>query len=889
MGAVNTGSWWRWVVLPWRQPAVAVALVGAFALPALLLTSGPMFRTAASDEITVGVIDTLSPISAGVIVLSEGPFDDELLGTLTGEIDARLTAIDGLGVPSLTLLSNEVAPTAVDGRPVDRRPGPGEVRVMSRPGAAEAVEILAGGRGDGVLVPRSLATTYDLTPGSVMTLGAVDVVVAGVYRDVWDGEPDPFWSGLPRDMVPRFQRVFDEPSFEMVISDAATARRLSLGGRARWEAELTEPPATWSGFRELAAEYGRFESALSRPGVLDTAHRAWATDPDAPPILVTAVPDAERTAAGVIAELEQPIRTATWSGTVVGLLLSTLGAIFLIRRRRSDHRLMAADGDAAWRFFARAVMQYALPAAIATAIGVAVGWALIRLLGPSGTATWSVVPWSGVVLVSVGAVLLAGITSAVISVRLVDSMNQPVGAVGRTWLFVLTGIAVTMWIQVGREVGDDVNPLIVSFPFVGVVTGVLVAVGALRVALRRLRRTGRRLPTSLFLAWRALTASEAGALSLTAALGLASGLVVLSVSFVDTIDAATAAKAATTTGAVSRLDTIENVDPAVLPSGATVVLSFSTQIDDRTTEVLAIDPATFADAVAWPPEFGRSPEEVVELLATEVDGAVPAIAVAGRGTPARGEFGLQRVHPYELVGTIASAPMASPVGMTLLVRADVFEQFSRDRWDAGQLEIDPTDQHIADMFDREIVYSSPLDGFGDTVLSNRPLAELEALAEERGWPVRATGSLAAQTSDVDARATRWAFDYLGLLAVIAGVVAIAVMAFYLAERRRQREVTAVMTHQIGIRQRTNVAAAVVEIVGLVVAAVAAGAIAAAVTARRVFPVFEPDPGVPPTVALIIDETTVLSVLVGAILVVAGVAAWSQRSVSHAEQARVLRG
>ena len=889
MGAVNTGSWWRWVVLPWRQPAVAVALVGAFALPALLLTSGPMFRTAASDEITVGVIDTLSPISAGLIVLGEGPFDDELLGALTGEIDARLLAIDGLGEPSLTLLSDEVAPSAVDGRPVDAPPGRGDVRVMSRPGAAEAVEILEGDRDGGVLVPRSLASAYDLAPGSVVTLGTGDVVVAGTYRDVWDGELDPFWDSLPRDMVPRFQRVFDEPTFEMVIADAATARSLGLGGRVRWEAELTEPPATWAGFRELAAEYRRFESALSRPGALATAHRVWATDPNVSPILVTAVPDAARTAAGVIAELEQPIRTATWSGTVVGLLLSTLGAIFLIRRRRSDHRLMAADGDAAWRFFVRAVVQYTAPAVIASAVGVAVGWALIRLLGPSGTATWSVVPWSGVLLVSAGAVLLAGVTSAVISIRLVDSMDEPVGAIGRTWLLVLAGVAVTMWIQVGREGGDDVNPLIVSFPFVGVVTGVLVAVGALRVALRRLRRTGRRLPTSLFLAWRALTASEAGALTLTAALGLASGLVVLSVSFVATIDAATSAKAATTTGAVSRLDTIENVDPADLPAGATVVLSFSTQVDDRTAEVLAIDPVTFADAVAWPPEFGRSAAEVVELLGTEVDGAVPAVAVAGRGTPERAEFGLQRVHPYELVGTIASAPMASPSGMTLLVRADVFEQFSRDRWENGQLEIDPVDQQIADMFDRDIEYTSPLDAFGDTVLSSRPLAELEAVAEERGWPVRATGSLAEQTSDVEARATRWAFDYLGLLAVIAGVVAIAVMAFYLAERRRQREVTAVMTHQIGIRQRTNVAAAVVEIVGLVVAAVAAGAIAAAVTARRVFPVFEPDPGVPPTVALIIDATTVLAVLAGTIVVVAGVAAWSQRSVSRAEQARVLRG
>lgn len=890
---VDVGSWARWVLLPWRQPPVAVALVGALALPVLLLTSGPMFRAAASDEITVGVLANLEPGPAGLIVQGTGPFDHERLGDLDADLESRLVAIDGLGPPTMTLLSDELAPASIDGKSVEQPPGPGDVRVLSRPGAAEAVEILAGARDGGVLVPASLATDYALEPGSRLGLGGPggEVLVAGVYRDLWDGEADPFWSELPRDMVPRYQRVFMEPSFEMVIADEATARDLGLFGRARWEAPLTDPPSTWADFRALTAEYERLESALSRNGELGDAYRAWAAEPEAPPTIVTALPDAERSAARLVAELEQPIRTATWSGTVAGLLLSTLGALFLIRRRRSDHRLMAADGDAAWRFFGRAVAQYVLPAVAAVVVGVTLGWAMIRFLGPSGTATWSVVPWSGVAVVSLVAVALAALTSAIISVRLVDAMERPVGGIGGTWLLVLAGVATSMWIQVGRERTDDVNPLIVSFPFVGVATGVLVAVAALRLALRRLRRTGRRLPTPFFLAWRALTASETGALSLTASLGLASGLVVLSVSFVETIDAATEAKAATTAGAASRLDTIENVDVADLPSGSTVVLSFPTRIGEQAAEVLAIDPVTFADAVAWPDQFGRSAAEVVDLLDAETSGAVPAVAVAveGRAVPPRGEFGLQRVFPYEVVGTVASAPMASSTGLTLLVRADVFEAFARDRWEDGDEAIDPVDQQVADTLGRDIEYVSPLDGFGDTVLSNRPLEEIVAVAEELGWPIRATVTLDGQTSDVDARATRWAFDYLGLLALVAGVVAVAVLAFYLAERRRQREVTAVMTHQMGIGDGTSVAAAVVEIVGLVIAAVAAGAIAAAVTARRVFPVFEPDPDVPPTIALIVDVTTVTLVLAGAIVLVGLVAAWSQRSVSRTEQARVLRG
>ena len=886
---MNLGSWSRWVLLPWRQPGVATALVGALSLPALLLASGPMFRTAASDETTVGVLAALDPGPAGLVVQSQGPFDGERLETFAAALDARLTAIPGLEPSSPTLLSNQLAPTTIDGEPADVPPGPGDVRVMSRPGAAETVDVVAGGRDGGLLVPESLATTYGLAPGTMFGLGRREVRVAGVYRDLWNGDRDPSWDALPRDMVPRFQRVFSEPSFELVIADESTVRDLGLSGRARWEAPLTLPPSTWTDLRRLTADYRSLESALNRDGPVGDAYRAWAAEPEAPPTFVTALPSAEQDAARIIAELDQPIRTATWSGAVAGVLLSTLGAVFLIRRRRSDYRLMAADGDAAWRFFARAVAQYAAPAVVGAVIGVAAGWAMIRLFGPSGSASWSVVPWGGVAAVSAIAVVLAGLVSATISVRLVDAMERPVGSFNRTWVLVLVGVAATMWIQVGRETGDDVNPLIVSFPFVGVVTGVLVTVAALRLALGHLRRTGSRLPTPLFLAWRALTASESGALSLTAALGLASGLVVLSVSFVGTIDAATEAKAATTAGAESRLDTIDNVDIAALPPRSTVVLSLSTRIGDRTAEVLAIDPDSYVDAVAWPDEFGTTAAEVVELLATDVEGAVPAVAVAGRGVPSAGEFGLQRPFPFRVVGTVASAPMASSVGATLLVRADVFEAFARDRWDRGAETLDPVDQQVAETLGRELEYVSPLDAFGDTVLSDRPLAEITALAEELGWPVRATATLDGQVSDVEARATRWAFDYLGLLALIAGVVAVAVMAFYLAERRRQREVTAVMTHQMGIGHRTSVAAAVVEMVGLVVAGVAAGAVAAAVTARRVFPVFEPDPSVPPTVALLIDVRTVLAVLAGTVVIVAIVAAVSQRSVSQTEKARVLRG
>lgn len=867
---------------------MAVALVAAFALPALLLASGPLFRTAASDQIAVGVVEPLDPTDAGVVVQSGGPLDTETLPPFDAELRDRLGTIAGLDEAQLTLLTDEIRLGSVAGREVDTGPGPGDVRMMTRPGAAEAVELIAGDAGDdGVLVPAHLADEHGIEPGATIGLGGVEVRVGGVYRDLWDGDRDAFWDRLPYDIAPRFVGPFDEPNFELVIASADTTTSLGTIGRARWETPLVEPPATWDALDGLEREYRRLDGDLAATGPLNDAYRAWASLPDDPPSSFSALTPARDDAARVIAELEAPIRTSTQAGTLVGLLLSTLGAVFLLRRHRTEFRLLAADGDAAWRFFGRALAQYLVPAAAGLVVGTALGVAAVRWLGPSGTATWDVVPIGALVIVSIVGVVAAAAVTAALAVRLTDALEAPIGALRPAWVVVLLGVAITMWVQIGRERTGEVNPLIVAFPFVGVVTGVLLAVLILRWALRRMRRSGGRLPTPLFLAWRALTASETGALALTAAIGAATGLAVLSISFVGSIDRATSAKSTTIAGAVSRLDTIDPVDLDELPDGSTVVFRRTTRVATGTVDVVAIDPDTFTDAVAWSETFGRSPDDLVALLgdggAEDLD-AVPAVAVGA--IPAAGDFGFQRVIPYRLVGTMPSVPTASATTPTLVVRADVLERFARERFDEL---VDPIDVEAAEATGRTVEYESPLRAFGNTVLSTRPLDEIAAIGERLGWRVSDTYTLAGQAGDVEALATRWAFDYLGLLAVVGIVAASGVLTFYLAERRRSREVTTVMTTQMGIARQTNVLAAIVEMVGLVIAAIASGALAATVTARRVFPSFEPDPAVPPTVGLDLDTTTIGLVLIAAIVVVAAVAAWSERRVSTADAARVLRG
>ena len=884
-GRVRRRSWLEWLAQPWRSPAVAIALVGSLSLPALLLSSGAMFRESASDRIARRSVDELRPGPAGLDVSAVGSLSAQL-GDFDAGVDARLAAVPGLADPVRTLITDPVT-IAEEGGETPRRD---EARVLARPGAAGAVEIVAGVRAGGVLVPRSLAEERGIEPGDRIVLGSADPVpVAGLYRDLWDGGRHPYWDALSPDDMPEFQRFFNAPSFELVIAEDADLVRLALPGRARWSSPLTEPPRTWTDLRALDAEYRRLELALARDEGLATSYAAFARDPTAPPSTFTALHPVVDRAGRLIADLEPPVRTATAGGVVVGLVVSTLGAVFLLRRRRNDFRLMAADGDSAVAFLGRAIAQYALPAIVGAAIGVGAGWLLIRALGPSGDASLDAVSWRWVVATGFLAVVAAGVVTAALAVRLTDSLDERVGSIGWTWFLLLLGAVVAMWVQVGRAQGRGVDPLVVAFPLVGILAGVAGTIAFLRVVLGSLRRTGRRLPTPLFLAWRSLTASEGGAMALTGAVGLAAGLVVLSSSFVVSIDRATAAKAATVVGAESRVDTLDAIDAADLPADSTLVRTTTTKVGDVTVDVVAIDPETFASAVEWPDEFGRSAAEVVDALGPRAGDGIPAIVVEGWPVPASGEFGLLRRFAYDVVGTVRSAPLASDAHATLIVRADVLEDWARARWDAALQVQDPIEAQIAETLGETAEYESPLEAFGDTALSSQRPEVLAGLAESSQWRRVRVSSLLDESRNLDAESTRWAFDFLGILAVIGGFVALAAMTFYLAERRRQREVAAVMTEQMGITRGTNIVAAIVEMVGLVAIAVAAGTVTALVTARRVFPVFEPRAEVPPRVPLAVEPTPIGIAAIAAVGAVAITAAWTQRAAGRAEKAEVLRG
>ena len=205
-------------------------------------------------------------------------------------------------------------------------------------------------------------------------------------------------------------------------------------------------------------------------------------------------------------------------------------------------------------------------------------------------------------------------------------------------------------------------------------------------------------------------------------------------------------------------------------------------------------------------------------------------------------FGTTNVTSYSVVDTVGAAPLTSEVAPTLLVSADRVDAAARLDHDAERPPgRDP--QEWADEF------VSPLTRARPVVISQLDDAALTTFLADNEIGVRELVTLSDRQDLVGNRAARWTFEYVSLLAVIAGLAALGTLFFYLSEQRTSRQLSSVMAERMGLRRRTAAAAAVGEVLGLVVIAFVAGTSVGLVVATRVFDRFAPDPRLAPDVGL----------------------------------------
>ena len=555
-----------------------------------------------------------------------------------------------------------------------------------------------------------------------------------------------------------------------------------------------------------------------------------------------------------------------------------------MRKRDTEFRVLRSDGDPGWKFAVRAIGQYAPFAIVGAILGLAIAVVLVEGFGPAASVDIAVIDLRQVAVTVVGGLLLAALVTSFSAVRILDRSHVRGGNLLLALLLPIVGLAVAGWIQVRSGARQrDVDLLVVAFPLVGLTAGVGLITVATRAVMHRARRTGRSLPTAVFLAWRRITTAEVGAVLLSVAMGIAVGLMVFSTVLVGSLEAASDAKATTVAGGQTSIRMVDK-DDFVLPPATTVIKRQTLQptASDTTVRVLIVDPDTFADAVSWDPLFGSAPSEVLAHLQAPVNADLAAIAVGELPVPTQGSFGLSTLLTYQVVCRLDSIPLASPIHPTLVVRSDAVETAGLRLHGLAQ----PANLDAAAWAD---VYRSPARGFTYIVVSQLGASTLTDHLDARELNYRDVLTLADQRGLITNQATQWTFEYLWLLAIIAAFAGGGTLLFYLSERRTRVQLSETMLERMGLTAGAARAAIVIEMVGLMVFTLVAGSATGLVLAARTFSRFEPDPKIPPQVDLHYSVPILAAIAAGALACIIASALWSQRSSSRQSYGEVLRG
>ncbi len=661
-----------------------------------------------------------------------------------------------------------------------------------------------------------------------------------------------------------------------------------LTGFVQWEAPATGLPASIAALRSQVGSHRALTVDLGTdPTIAPTLEELAAIRPPAPS--VQSLLDEQLAAAEeAVDALEQPLSSTRVIGVLIGLAVMAAAGVFLVHRGRMEYRLLAGEGDRWPRFSLRTAAQLVGPVVVGTFTGVCAGVTVALLVGPAESLRFDVIDVGDVVLAALAGIFLTSLTTGLLAQRSLDTGH--IGRTGNGAAIVAVGLAVAafmfLWIQVARmpargETGLDLT--VVAMPVVGLVAAVTLVVVVMRVVVGRARFIGSGLPTLPFLAWRRATTNDLGSLLIVGALAVGIGLVALSTMLVGSLERTTDVKLSTRIGGETRAELVGLPDDdAVLP-GLTTLIAFDPgriSPDNRPARLIAIDTDTYADAVSWPAEFGASVFDVVELLENAPSEGLAVVMVDAISGPPTGTIGAQRL-PYEVVGSVASAPLAYEFGTTLLVSAQRLEAYARQRL-ANQLDVDVGDEMVTSRF------RSPLVGYRKSLVSQESRATIETWIDENGLATRSIESRFDLENGIDIVAAATAFDYMRILGWVAAASAIAALLLHRASVRSDRAIASLMARRMGLSKSRAALVSAIEVIVLTSIALVTALAVAPVITWRLLPRFDPAPGLPPPAVVAVDPLVLAGSFILAIVAIAGLVWLLDLSASRESEGSVLR-
>ena len=935
MSNLRSLAWWsrlpRWLAVPWRSAPLLAALIAATALPAFLLVAAAAWQLGAENAIAEQVADDADLSRSGADVRLEVSFQAAPLDHADALLRAELQKLPATTEADLTLYT---LPAGAESPSAGQTMGT-PLRIVARDGMLDQVEIVSSTDQpeDGLWISDWYAERFGLGLGddlrfeagfvgdaafndTVPGLGRVESwTITAIYQAIWDEDgsaPDGYWAELPQEVLPRYLRPLQAPSTSLALVDLDVLADSGLTGFARWRNQSVELPTTLDGLQAHRSAYRAVETSLVAGGPLSDALRAAGAGAGRNPSFTTDLYDTVALAVDAADPIEAPMRASLALGMALAAAVIAATGIFVVEQRRQEFRLLAGEGDGPLGLGRRVAAQLAAPSIVGSAIAVAGGLLVGRIIGPGSTWATPSIPVLAVTATTLAAVLGTGLIAGFVGARTLTAGAERApssAATGRTAFAGAAVLATWLWFQTADPSAGRVDLASVSLPVVAFVAAGLLAMVLLDLILRRTPApSARRRPTLLL----GLRRIQAGALPLRiAALSIATGLglVVASVTLVATFEHAVEAKLATEVGAETRW-TLSGTQPTAdidLPPG-TVILSHQdtrTSPGGRPTRVVAIDPATLGDPIAWPDAFGIDRRTAIELLEGGDGSFVPAIAVEGEPTPDSGAFGTLQPFPYRVVGRATSVPLAGEFGSTILVSATSLDALSQRFYE----ELSRTEEALRQAEARELAAQAAVAGEDfdiDEYLRTRPTVPFIAATERfranvvsdlspaelrRELPElepRVELSTAQRRSDADLVGVRLGFEFVRVVGAVALLLSFVALLLHVAARRKAAALSSVMARAVGLRPRAIVAATALEIGAVVGVTVAATSVAVPAVAARLTARFEPLPSTPPEATIQVDPVFVTMTAAGVVLLVTATAALVERRDLVRSPAEVVR-
>ena len=891
-GTILLPPWTRAPLLPFRQPAVILAVVGAAAILACASASAALFLSSASSESLRRIIAVECPDAAHASVRVEGvgvdvppPVPDpppppgvippvqpgqEGKADPDGRVRSAMTGA-GLADPSRVRVSEQTPSVSLG---VQNQ----LTRLFYRDGALQQVTPV--GRqleGNGVWLPSGLATRLGARVGDQVRVGNGDpalsrALVVGIYRNLFDSPTTPFWCSY--DTLFRNQSYGgDTPPPPLVIAtDAATfgALRDSYLGRSTdtWVSPVDTRDVPLSEGRDVAERQAAAYRAAGVPEPTDFAIRNSGTGQ---------MPEFVARTSLIRDGLRGPVLPIALGGSLLALLLVGAAGSYWADRRVREVRLLSSRGVGPGALAVKAVLELALPAVVGTVLGWAAARWLVRTLGPSPLLDASAPVQAAV---TAGIALVAGLAllALVAGLRSRAATERPVGA-RRSWPAVvpwellLLGAALACWLRLrsGDAVTLDagiaqINLLVVAFPLLFLVGTAVLLVRLLAAMLPRLGRSAGRLGPAWYLAARRVTASRVVSVVLLAAASTPIAVLVYAAGLTQTSQYTLDAKAALFNGsdvAVQSVDPLRPT-PATDAIGTVVVRYLYGQVSGQSEDVtvLAVDTGTFARTAFWDRRFADQPLEelLAKLRAPATDGRVPALVIpAGPGFESTFDARLGRTtarlevvgEPRYFPGRRVDVPIVV-VDREQLGEVDRFagttnELWSRDTPEAAQDAVRAQQARIYTVTSRESVFQ------------------------------------AANFLGVS-----WTFGYLTALAALVGLVAVGGLLLYLETRQRGRMASYALGRRMGLTRGTHLRSLLAELGVLLGLAWVIGAGLAWAAVLMVYGRLDIDPGRLPGPLLTVPTAAFAGSAVAVVVVVLLAALYAQRSADRADVAEVLR-